>query len=155
MSVRLIAAVVLVLTVLALVTGAWWLYVPLLLDFALRAAIGPQVSPVAQGVARWLRPRVAVARQPTAGAPKRFAATIGAVMSAVILLLWVTGAAQPLLLVLGAAMVLFPALESVLGICVGCLGFAGLMRLGVVPAEVCLECADISLRVRRTVSSDL
>jgi len=57
-------------------------------------------------------------------------------MSAVILLLWVTGAAQPLLLVLGAAMVLFPALESVLGICVGCLGFAGLMRLGVVPAEV-------------------
>jgi len=154
-SVRLIAAVVLVLTVLALVTGAWWLYVPLLLDFALRAAIGPQVSPVAQGVARWLRPQVAVARQPTAGAPKRFAATIGAVMSAVILLLWVTGAAQPLLLVLGAAMVLFPALESVLGICVGCLGFAGLMRLGVVPAEVCLECADISLRVRRTVSSDL
>ena len=40
----------------------------------------------------------------------------------------------------------FPFLESVLGICVGCIVFRGLMRLGVIPEEVCLECADISLR---------
>ena len=43
-------------------------------------------------------------------------------------------------------MLVFPFLESVLGICVGCIVFRGLMRLGVIPEEVCLECADISLR---------
>ncbi len=43
-------------------------------------------------------------------------------------------------------MLVFPFLESVLGICVGCIVFRGLMRVGVIPEEVCLECADISLR---------
>lgn len=152
-AVRLLAGVVLVPTALALAFGAWWLYVPLLVDFALRAAVGPQVSPIAQAVARWVRPLVSAARRPTAGPPKRFAATIGAVMSAAILL-WATGAAPLLLVVLEAAMVLFPALESIFGICVGCLIFSGLIRVGLVPEEVCLECADISRRQRHSAVSD-
>ncbi len=152
-SVRLVAAVVLVFTVLALAFGAWWLYLFLLLDFALRAGIGPQVSPVALVVTRWVRPRLSAAPRPTPGPPKRFAATIGLVMSAAIVTLWATGAAGPVLLVLGAIMVVFPALESLLGICAGCLLFSALMRVGLVPEEVCLECADISLRARRTATS--
>lgn len=148
-SVRLIAGVVLVLTVLAIASGAWWLYVPLLLDFALRAAVGPQVSPIAQLVNRVVRPRLSTPKRPTAGPPKRFAATIGAVMSAAVVVLWLTGAAYPLLLALGAVMVVFPALESIFGACVGCLAFGGLMRLGIIPEEVCLECADIGLRRKR------
>jgi len=54
--------------------------------------------------------------------------------------------------VIGAVMVLFPALESILGICVGCILFSGLMRLGVIPEEVCLECADITKRRERLVA---
>ena len=50
------------------------------------------------------------------------------------------------MVVLGVVMVVFPALEAVLGLCVGCRVFGLLMRLGVVPEEICLECADISLR---------
>ena len=152
-TVRLVAAVVLILTSLALAFGAWWLYLPLAFDFILRAAVGPQVSPVARAVTRWVRPRLSAARRATAGPPKRFAATVGAVMSVAILALWATGAAYPLLLVLGATMVLFPALESIFGICVGCLMFGGLIRLGLVPEEVCVECADISLRQRRIQAS--
>jgi hypothetical protein len=34
-------------------------------------------------------------------------------------------------------------LESVFALCLGCRVFAGLMKLGVVPEEVCLRCADI------------
>jgi len=49
-------------------------------------------------------------------------------------------------------MVVFPALEAVLGFCVGCKLFAVLMKLGVVPEEICLECADISLRRARTTA---
>jgi hypothetical protein len=37
-------------------------------------------------------------------------------------------------------------LESAFGICLGCIGFAALMRAGIVPESVCAECAQISLR---------
>ncbi len=43
-------------------------------------------------------------------------------------------------------MVLFPLLEAAFGLCVGCRLFAVLMRLGLVPEEVCLDCADITRR---------
>jgi hypothetical protein len=37
-------------------------------------------------------------------------------------------------------------LEAGLGLCIGCRIFAGLIRLGVVPERICLECADLSAR---------
>ncbi len=153
-TVRLIAAVVLALGVVALATQQWWVYAVLALDFTLRAAVGPQVSPIAQAVQRWVRPRLDTPKRPTAGAPKRFAATIGAVMTLAATALWVvslvTGSAGALTAVvaIGAIMVAFPALEAVLGLCVGCKLFAGLMRLGLVPEEICLDCADITRRQR-------
>ncbi len=153
-TVRLIAAVVLGIGVIALAAQQWWLYAVLAVDFTLRAAIGPQVSPIALGVQRWLRPSVALPKRPTAGAPKRFAATIGAVMTVAATALWAlslaTGSAAALtaVVVIAAVMVLFPALEAVFGLCVGCRLFAGLMRLGLVPEEICLDCADITRRQR-------
>jgi hypothetical protein len=153
-TVRLIAAVVLAVGVVALATQQWWLYGVLGLDFTLRAAIGPQASPIAQAVQRWLRPRLDLPKRPTAGAPKRFAATIGAVMTLAAAALWLvslatgSGAALTAVVVIGVVMVAFPALEAVLGLCVGCKLFAGLMRLGLVPEEICLDCADITRRQR-------
>jgi len=157
-TVRLIAAVVLVIGVIALATQQWWLYAVLAVDFSLRAALGPSVSPIARLVQRWIRPAVSAAKRPTAGPPKRFAATIGAVMTVAATVLWVvalvTGSsgATAGVVVIGAVMVLFPALESIFGICVGCILFSGLMRLGVIPEEVCLECADITKRRDRLVA---
>ena len=157
-TVRLIAAVVLVIGVIALATQQWWLYAVLAVDFSLRAALGPQASPIARLVQRWIRPAVSAPKRPTAGPPKRFAATIGAVMTVAATVLWVvalvTGSsgATAGVVVIGAVMVLFPALESIFGICVGCILFSGLMRLGVIPEEVCLECADITKRRERLVA---
>ena len=37
-------------------------------------------------------------------------------------------------------------LESVFGVCLGCIAFGLLMKAGVIPDEVCAACADISLR---------
>ena len=147
-TVRLIAAVVLVLAIAALSLHQWWIYAFLALDFTLRVTFGPKSSPVAQPVQRFVRPRVKTAKRPTAGPPKRFAAGIGAVLTTAAAVLWALGVAAPLVVAIGAVMVVFPALESIFGICVGCKAFGVLMKLGVVPEEICLECADISLRQR-------
>jgi len=152
-TVRLIAAVVLVLAVAALGLHQWWLYAVLAVDFTLRVTFGPKASPVAQAVQRFVRPRVKAAKRPTAGPPKRFAAGIGAILTTAAAVLWALGVAAPLVVLIGAVMVVFPALESIFGICVGCKAFAVLMKLGVVPEEICLECADISLRQRQIPSA--
>ena len=44
-------------------------------------------------------------------------------------------------------------LESIAGYCLGCKVFGLLMRAGLVPADVCAECADISGRLRAAASS--
>jgi hypothetical protein len=49
--------------------------------------------------------------------------------------------------VIAGVMVAFPLLEAAFGVCVGCVVFALLMRLHVIPRSVCEECADITLRL--------
>jgi hypothetical protein len=153
-TVRLIAGVVLVLAVVALAAHQWWLYAVLAADFVLRAGWGPSASPVAILVNRWLRPRVSAAPRYTAGPPKRFAAAVGGVFTLAATVLWLTGTTVPVV-VIGAVMVVFPALESLAGICVGCIVFGWLMRLGLIPESVCLECADLTRRAaqRRAAST--
>ena len=148
-TVRLIAAVVLILALTALALNQWWIYAVLAVDFTLRTAFGPRASPLAQGVTRFVRPKVTVPARPTAGPPKRFAAGIGAALTATAATLWALDVAAPAVVVIGAVMVAFPALEAILGLCVGCRVFTVLMKLGLVPDEICLECADISLRQRK------
>ena len=145
-TVRLVAAAVLVLAITALAFHQWWIYALLAVDFSLRTVLGPKASPLAQGVQRYVRPRVKAPAHPTSGPPKRFAAGIGAVLTTAAAVLWILGVAAPLVVAIGAIMIVFPALESILGICVGCKLFAVMMKLGLVPEEICLECANISLR---------
>jgi hypothetical protein len=79
------------------------------------------------------------------GPPKRFAQSIGAVVTTAATVLWLVGEwrfAQALLVL----MVVFAFAESVLAICVGCHIFSFLMRRGVIPESICEECADISKR---------
>ena len=40
-------------------------------------------------------------------------------------------------------------LESVFGFCVGCVVFGGLMRVGIVPDQVCERCNDLWSPARR------
>jgi hypothetical protein len=44
-------------------------------------------------------------------------------------------------------MIVAAGLESIFAYCVGCKLFAGLMRLGLIPAATCEACANVSLRV--------
>jgi len=49
--------------------------------------------------------------------------------------------------VLLGLLVIASGLESIFAYCLGCRIFALLMRAGLVPDEVCAECADIRLRL--------
>lgn len=113
-------------------------------DYVIRAVAGPRFSPLARlgMVARqWLR----LPENPTAGPPKRFAATVGAGMMVLAAVLGLAGQATAAY-VAGGIMVLLPALESFTGFCAGCAIFGQLMRWNLIPEEVCEACADIAGR---------
>ena len=145
-SIRIVAAEVLTIAVLALLTGQAWLYAVLALDFAARVAYGPRLSPLAHLALRVIRPRLSAAPRESAGAPKRFAAAIGLVLTTLATVFAYVAGWTTATWAIGVVMVIFPALEAGWGLCVGCRVFAVLMRLGVIPDEVCLDCADITRR---------
>jgi Domain of unknown function (DUF4395) len=143
---RTVAGVVLVTVIVILLTGWYWLLVPLTYGFWARVLTGPTLSPLGWTAQNVIAPRLGP-RRPVAGPPKRFAQLMGAVMSSAALVLALivgdhTAADVVLILFLPAA-----GLESIVGYCVGCKVFGLLMRAGVVPETVCAECADISLRL--------
>ena len=70
-SARLVATGVVTMTVLLLVTGQWWILVPLVYGFAARVAAGPRFSPLGLLATRVVRPRLAASPRPVAGPPKR------------------------------------------------------------------------------------
>jgi len=72
-------------------------------------------------------------------APKRFAAAIGAALSAGAVLSWILGGTA-WLLICGSLLAVFSALESALGFCAGCQLYGLGIRLGLVAPENCPEC---------------
>jgi hypothetical protein len=89
------------------------------------------------------------AEKPVPGPPKRFAQAIGATLTTVAAVAALGFAAHAVADVLLAALILAAGLESILAYCLGCQIFALLMRAGIVPERVCLECADIRSRISR------
>lgn len=144
---RVVAGGVVVLAALVLVTGWHWLIAVIALGFLARVATGPTLSPLGQLATRVIAPRLG---DPVLvpGPPKRFAQAIGLVLTSAAAVLSLgfgqTGIATALVVVL----LVFAALESAVGFCAGCWVFGHLMRWGVVPAETCEACADITTRLR-------
>ncbi len=149
---RVIGAVVAVTLAVALVTGAYWLAVPIAYGYWARVLSGPKLSPLARLANDVIAPRLG-APKPVSGPPKRFAQGMGAAFSTGGAIAWALGAPTVAAVLLG--MLLAAAtLEAVFALCLGCKIFGLLMRAGVVPDEVCAECADIWSRVPRPVVSE-
>ena len=139
---RVVAGCVLALSVLALVTSWYWLLPVLAAGFLLRVLTGPRLSPLGLLATRVVAPRLGPPKL-VAGPPKRFAQGMGAAITAAAAVLafgfGMNGAADVLLV----AMIVASGLESIFAFCVGCTIFGVLMRLGLVPDDVCAECANI------------
>ena len=81
------------------------------------------------------------------GPPKRFAQGVGLTFSSVVRCWRGALGAHPVTYVLIVGLVGCGHLESVFAVCLGCIVFNRLMRWGLIPADVCAECNDLSRRL--------
>ena len=145
---RTVAGVVAVTGLVALLVPAHWLVIPLAYGFWARVLTGPRLSPLAALASRVVAPRLGEPRE-VPGPPKRFAQGMGAVMTLTAALLALGFDQRVAAYAVLGLVIVAATLESVFGYCVGCKVFAGLMRLGLIPASVCADCADITRRSNR------
>ena len=142
---RVVAAVVAILGIAILATGARWLLLALAYGFWARVLTGPTLSPLGRVAMRVVAPRLGPPKY-VAGPPKRFAQGMGAVITTAGAIAWLGFGLAGVADVLLALLVVAATLESVFAFCVGCQIFGLLMRAGLVPESVCVECADIRAR---------
>jgi Domain of unknown function (DUF4395) len=146
---RVVAGVVLITVLVILATGAYWLLVPLAYGFWARVLTGPTLSPLGWVAQNVVAPRLGP-KKPVPGPPKRFAQGMGAAMATAALVLGLILGDDTAAAVILGLFVIAAGLESIFAVCLGCQVFAGLMRIGLIPASVCEECGDVGRRLRAT-----
>ncbi len=151
LSARLVATGVVLQSILFLVVREWWVLAPLAFGFLARVASGPRFSPLGLLVTKVVVPRLGREPKWVPGPPKRFAQGIGVVFSVTALILELAGADGAAVVVI-AMLLVAASLEAFVGLCLGCVMFSGLIRLGVIPESICLECADITGRLNRNAA---
>ena len=143
---RTVAAMVVTLSLVAIVLNVPWLLIVLTYGFLARVLTGPKLSPMGLLATRVIVPLIGDPYKPVAGPPKRFAQSVGLAFStASLLLFYVAGAPVAAYSVLGV-LTLFAGLEAFVGFCAGCFVFNLLMRAGVIPESVCRDCNDLSFQ---------
>ncbi len=142
-SARLVAAGVVILSVLTIALDQRWLIVVLAYGFVARVLTGPTLSPLGQLSTRLLTPALPFAPKLVPGPPKRFAQLVGATLSVGAVVLAFGFGETTAAYVLVGLITVAATLESVFALCLGCKMFAVLMRVGIIPASVCERCNDI------------
>jgi hypothetical protein len=142
---RVVAGVVMVVSLVTLATSAYWLLVPLAYGFWARVLTGPTLSPLGRLAMDGIAPRLGAPKY-VPGPPKRFAQAMGAAFTTAGAVAALGFGQHQIADGLLVAMVAAAGLESIVAYCLGCKAFALLMRVGLVPEDVCLECTDISRR---------
>jgi hypothetical protein len=143
---RTVAAGVLIGVIVTLVTGWYWLLIPIAYGFWARVLAGPKLSPLGWTAMNVIAPHLGEKKY-VAGPPKRFAQAMGTVMSTAALIFGLVLGDDTVADALLGLFIVAAGLESVFGYCIGCKIFGILMRFGVVPEDVCAECSDISGRL--------
>ena len=138
---RVVAGLVVGLSLATILTGQAWLMFVLAYGFLARVATGPTLSPMGLLATRVIAPRIGEPKL-VPGPPKRFAQTVGLGFSVAALVLHFVAGSPVAANVVLAVLILFAALEAFLGFCAGCFVFDYLMRWGLVPRSVCEECAN-------------
>jgi len=115
---RITAFFVLVLTLVNIKTGFWFLMAFLLIDFTMRTLNLGKYSPLGF-VSDAVIKQLSIKNKPVDRAPKRFAAGVGLVFTAAILISSLLGLTL-VSIVLSIVLAFFATLESFFGFCAGC-----------------------------------
>jgi hypothetical protein len=142
---RVVAGGVLVLAIVTLATSWYWLLAVIAAGFVARVLTGPKLSPLGRLATGVVAPRLGPPKY-VSGPPKRFAQGIGATVTTIGAVAALAFGADGVADVALVMIIVAAGLESIFGYCVGCKLFGVGMRAGLVPAEVCAECADIWAR---------
>ena len=124
---RLTALFVFILGAIFIITGLWIIIAFLILDFFLRANNWGKYSLLAI-LSEAVIKQFSIKNKPTDRAPKRFAAGVGLVFTASILILTLLHLDIPTL-VITAVLLFFAFLESFLGLCAGCYVYSILQKV--------------------------
>ena len=148
-----VALLTVVTLLLGLVSGDLLLGLTVLLavGFAARTLAGPRFSLLGRLATQVVAPRLGRAK-PVPGPPKRFAQSIGLVLTTAAAVVGLATGLTVDTVVLLAVLLAFAILESVFGFCAGCRIFGLLMNAGLIPADTCADCQDIWARYGRPAS---
>jgi hypothetical protein len=149
LSARLVAGGVVIMAASAIVFDQPWLLIPIAYGFVARVLTGPTLSPLGLLVTKVVTPRLPLPAKYVAGPPKRFAQGMGATISLAALIAYFGFGNSGVAYVLLGLIVVAATLESVFAFCLGCAIFGLLMRVGVIPDEVCERCNNLQLPTRR------
>ena len=144
-SARIVAGGAVIMGIAFVLSGNGWVLLPLTYGFIARVLAGPKLSPLGRLATQVLTPRLSIEHRFVPGPPKRFAQGVGAaftITASVLFVLGATGAAQIVI----ALLVVAAFLESAFAVCLGCIGFGLLMKIGVIPEAVCEECNNFTAR---------
>lgn len=133
---RAVAALVVALALFALWSQNLIAVLFLLYGFLARVLYGPRIDLFARLSIHVLVPLLRLGDRPVPGPPKRFAQFIGLCFSAAALAFLLLGMTLPFQISVGT-LAFFAFLESALGFCAGCFAFYQLMRVGLLPPQVC------------------
>jgi hypothetical protein len=141
-SARVVAGGVVAMAAATVALDQSWILVPLTYGFAARVLTGPTLSPLGQLATKVVTPRLNMEHRFVPGPPKRLAQGVGLAVSGTALVLAETGHKPAAYRVLGG-LIVAAGLEAFFGICLACRAFPLLMKAGIIPEDVCRECADI------------
>lgn len=139
---RVVASTVVILGVVSIVFPNPYTIALLTLGFLLRVSFGPKYEPFVLFTNRFLVPLLKISFVPVPGPPKRFAQLIGLLFSVTSLIFLLNGLSLQFQITM-ATLVFFASLESFLGWCAGCFAFGLLMKIGVIPQEICEKCNNL------------
>ena len=141
---RTVAGCVLILSLVASLTLWLPLAIFLTYGFTARVLTGPTMSPLGLLATRLIVPKIIKQEKDVAGPPKRFAQAIGFLFSTAALLLLMGDQGSIIARMLYLVLALFAALESIISFCAGCWAFGLLMKAGLIPEKVCIECNNLN-----------
>ena len=144
-SARIVAGGAVIMGIAFVLSGNGWVLLPLTYGFIARVLTGPRLSPLGRLATQVLTPRLSFEHRFVPGPPKRFAQGVGAaftITASVLFVFGATGAAQVVI----ALLVVAAFLESAFAVCLGCIGFGLLMKIGVITEAVCEECNNFTAR---------